>query len=357
MFEPDRLPLAQKALNVLIDQLRPQDHVALVPYAGSAGEVLPPTTGREKLRMRCAVNALEAGGSTAGGAGLSLAYALAEQNFDKQAVNRIVLMTDGDFNVGVTNNKSLEQFVADKRKTGVYLSIYGYGRGNYQDARMQAIAQNGNGTAAYVDSLDEARKIFRDDFEGSMFPIADDVKLQVEFNPAQIAEYRLIGYETRMLAREDFNNDAVDAGEVGAGVAVTALYEVTPVGGPASVDPLRYGVPVSPRAASGGSELAYLKIRYKLPGQSTSKLIETPINQAVTYASLDKAPESTRWATSVAAYGQKLSGSAYVSDDFTWDQDLSLAQAAKGADPYGLRAEFIGLVRSAKDLRIQSASR
>lgn len=357
MQGPDRLQLAQKSLNVLIDQLRPQDHVALVAYAGSAGAVLAPTSGREKLKMRCAVNALESGGSTAGGAGLALAYSLAQQNFEKAAVNRIILMTDGDFNVGTTDNKSLEDFVALKRKTGVYLSIYGYGRGNYQDERMQVLTQNGNGTASYVDSLDEARKIFRDDFEGSMFPIADDVKIQVEFNPARVAEYRLVGYETRLLKREDFNNDNVDAGEVGAGVAVTALYEITPVGGPLSSDPLRYQSARPAAAPSRDGELAFLKIRYKPPGGATSRLIERPIGQAVTYAALTQAPEATRWATAVATYGQKLSGSSYVSDAMSWDDTLSLAQGAQGSDPYGTRAEFIGLVRSAKDLRIQSAGR
>ncbi|RYG02177.1 MAG: DUF3520 domain-containing protein, partial [Caulobacteraceae bacterium] len=355
MQGPDRLQLAQKSLNVLIDQLRPQDHVALVAYAGSAGAVLAPTSGREKLKMRCAVNALESGGSTAGGAGLALAYALAQQNFDKTAVNRIVLMTDGDFNVGTTDNKSLEDFVAVRRKSGVYLSIYGFGRGNYQDARMQVLAQNGNGTASYVDSLDEARKIFRDDFQGSMFPIADDVKIQVEFNPARVAEYRLVGYETRLLKREDFNNDNVDAGEVGAGVAVTALYEVTPVGGPVASDPLRYG----PRKAAGGKggELGFLKIRYKLLGQPNSHLMERAIDDQARYASLDRAPEATRWAASVATYGQKLAGSVYVGDAYSWDETLKLAQSARGDDPFGVRAGFISLLRSAKDLRLQNAGR
>ena len=265
MMSADRLPLAQKALNVLIDQLRPQDRVSLVAYAGSAGAVLGPTDGRQKLKIRCAVDALQSGGSTAGGAGLALAYSLAQQNFDKTAVNRVILMTDGDFNVGIADPAKLKDFVATKRATGIYLSVYGYGRGNYNDVMMQSLAQNGNGTAAYVDTLDEARKLFRDDFAGSLFPIADDVKVQVEFNPARVAEYRLIGYETRALNREDFNNDQVDAGEVGAGMAVTALYEITPVGGPLASDPLRYQK--EPAPAGTGSELAYFKVRYKLPGR------------------------------------------------------------------------------------------
>jgi len=217
MWGPDRLPLAQKSLNLLVDQMRPQDRVSIVAYAGSAGAVLEPTDGRSKLKVRCALGALQAGGSTAGGQGLKLAYDLARQNFDTRAVNRVILVTDGDFNVGIADPARLKDFVTDQRKTGVYLSVYGFGRGNYNDAMMQALAQNGNGTAAYVDSLQEARKLFRTDFTSTMFPIADDVKIQVEFNPAQVSEYRLIGYETRMLAREDFNNDQVDAVEVGAG--------------------------------------------------------------------------------------------------------------------------------------------
>ena len=240
MDEPNKLPLVKKALNVLIDQLRPEDRVSMVVYAGAAGAVLPPTAGNQKLTMRCAVEALHAGGSTAGGAGLALAYDLAEQNLGKDAVNRVVLMTDGDFNVGVADPEKLQDFIAEKRKTGVYLSAFGVGHGNYNDLMMQTLSQAGNGTAGYIDTLDEARKLFRDDFSSSLFPIADDVKIQVEFNPAEVSEYRLIGYETRLLDRSDFNNDRVDAGEVGSGASVTALYEITPVGGPLASDPLRY---------------------------------------------------------------------------------------------------------------------
>jgi Ca-activated chloride channel family protein len=346
MEEEDRLPLAQKALNVLVDQLRPEDRVAMVVYAGAAGAVLGPTQGNQKLKIRCAVNALQAGGSTAGGEGMALAYALAEQNFDKKAVNRVILMTDGDFNVGVADPQKLEDFVAEKRKTGVYLSVYGYGRGNYNDLMMQTLSQSGNGTAAYVDTLDEARKLFRDDFSGSLFPIADDVKIQIEFNPARVAEYRLIGYETRLLNREDFNNDRVDAGEVGSGASVTALYEITPVGGPLASDPLRYQNEKAP--ADKGGEIAFLKIRYKLPGTATSKLMERPIGDADRPATLAEAPEATRWALAVAAYGQHLRGDPYMAASFDWNAILSLAQGARGADPYGLRAEFVKLVRDAE---------
>lgn len=345
MMGEDRLPLAQQSLSLLIEQLRPQDRVAMVAYAGSAGAVLAPTDGRQKLKMRCALGALQAGGSTAGGQGLALAYALAKQNFDPKAVNRVILVTDGDFNVGVADPAKLKDFVTDQRKSGVYLSVYGYGRGNYNDTMMQALAQNGNGTAAYVDSLQEARKLFRTDFTRGMFPIADDVKLQIEFNPARVSEYRLIGYETRMLAREDFNNDQVDAGEVGAGASVTALYEITPAGARGSSDPLRYGRRAS--APAGGGELAYLKIRYKLPGQRASQLIERPITSGELASSLQAAPEPTRWAVAVAGFGQKLKRDPRVADSFGWNDILTLAQAGRGADPFGERAEFVQLVRLA----------
>ncbi len=351
MNDPDKLPLVQKALNVLIDQLRPEDRVAMVVYAGAAGAVLPPTPGNQKLMMRCAVEALHAGGSTAGGEGLALAYDLAEQNFGNNAVNRVVLMTDGDFNVGVADPAKLEDFIAEKRKTGVYLSAFGVGHGNYSDLMMQTLSQAGNGTAGYIDTLDEARKLFRDDFSSSMFPIADDVKIQVEFNPAQVAEYRLIGYETRLLDRSDFNNDRVDAGEVGSGASVTALYEITPVGGPVASDPLRYQKVDETVVPAKGDELAYIKIRYKLPGAATSKLMERPITKADAVASVDAAPEATRWALAVAAFGQQLRGDPWIETGYDWAAIRSLADGARGKDPYGLRAEFVRLIRDAEDAR------
>ena len=354
MSAENKLPLARKALNLLVDQLRPQDRVSMVAYAGSAGAVLAPTSGREKLKMRCALSALESGGSTAGGQGLALAYDLAVQNFDAQAVNRVILMTDGDFNVGVADPAKLTDFVAAKRKSGVYLSVYGLGEGNYNDALMQALAQNGNGTAGYIDTLNEARKSFRDDFSGSLFPIADDVKVQVEFNPKAVSEYRLIGYETRLLNREDFNNDRVDAGEIGSGTSVTALYEVTPAGVPPSSDPLRYGAP-APRAGAGG-EIGFLKVRYKLPGGQASRLIERPIGADDTYARVVDAPEATRWALAVAGFGQLLRGDPWLSPHFSWQAVGDLAQTARGSDPYGLRAEFVQLVRAASETKTVNES-
>jgi Ca-activated chloride channel family protein len=344
----DRLPLAKRALDVLIDQLRPEDHVAIAVYAGAAGAVLEPTSGADKSKIRSAIRRLEAGGSTAGAEGLALAYDLARENFRKDAVNRVVLMTDGDFNVGVTDEGSLEDFVAERRKTGVYLSVYGFGQDNYQDRRMQRISQAGNGTAGYIDSLDEARKVFEDDFKGSVFPIADDVKIQVEFNPAKVAEWRLIGYETRLLAREDFNNDRVDAGEIGAGATVTALYEITAPGGPESVDPLRYGESARPAAVrQGGEELAYLRYRYKRPGGESSVERAFAITEARARESLEDAPEPTRWALAVAGYGQLLRGDSALGRGFGWEDVRTLAHGARGDDPHGRRAEFIRLVRAA----------
>ncbi|MDP1616086.1 VWA domain-containing protein [Phenylobacterium sp.] len=355
MWSEDRLPLAKKAMNVLIDQLGPEDRVSMVAYAGSAGAVLAPTAGTHKLTMRCALGVLEAGGSTAGGQGLALAYDLAAQNFDPKAVNRVILMTDGDFNVGISDPERMKDLVTEKRRTGVYLSVYGFGRGNYNDVMMQSLAQNGNGTAAYIDTLAEARRLFRDDLPASLFPIADDVKIQVEFNPATVAEYRLIGYETRLLNREDFNNDQVDAGEVGSGASVTALYEITPVGARPSSDPLRYQP--SPRGAGGGQELAFLKVRYKAPGGSESQLMTRPVTKADRAASLTRAPEATRWAIAVAAFGQKLRGDPWVADSFDWDEIETLAQGARGQDVDGDRAEFITLVRAAEDGRAASSGR
>ena len=349
MSTPDKLPLARKAMEVLIDELGPRDRVAMVAYAGSAGAVLAPTDGRQKLMMRCALGSLRAGGSTAGGQGLALAYDLARQNFDPKAVNRVVLMTDGDFNVGIADPERLTDFVAGRRQDGVYLSVYGFGRGNYNDTMMQALAQNGNGTAAYIDGLTEARRLFREDLPRSFFPIADDVKLQVEFNPAAVVEYRLIGYETRLLNREDFNNDRVDAGEVGSGASVTALYEITPAGARPSADPLRYPPPARPGGAapSEGGELAFLKIRYKPPGEDRSRLISRPITARDRIGSLSQAPEATRWAVAVAGFGQILRQDPWVAADFGLDEVEALVQGARGADPDGERAEFLTLVRAA----------
>jgi len=351
MDNPDKLPLAQQAMNLIIDRLRPQDHVAVTYYAEGAGTTLAPTPGTQKLRLRCAVASLYASGGTAGATGMTNAYDQAQVNFARDRVNRILMFTDGDFNVGQTNNQRLEDYVAGKRETGIYLSVYGFGRGNYQDERMQAIAQAGNGTAAYVDDLNEARRLFGPQFDRGAFPIADDVKIQVEFNPARVSEYRLIGYETRLLNEEDFSNDRVDAGEVGSGASVTALYEITPVGGPSQIaerryEPNRIGVGVG----DPSGEVGFVQVRYKLPGQRESRLMQHVLANRAGGSAASVPPESTRWALAVAAFGQKLRGDPWMPADYSWNAILEQAQGARGADPFGERAEFTQLVRRAESL-------
>lgn len=346
MGAPDKLDLAKKAMNLAIDRLRPQDTLAVTYYAEGAGTTLVPTPGTDKLRMRCAVASLYASGGTAGATGMTNAYDQAQASFARDKVNRILMFTDGDFNVGVTDNKRLEDYVAEKRQTGIYLSVYGFGRGNYQDERMQAISQAGNGTAAYINDLQEAQRAFGPRFDRGAFPIADDVKIQVEFNPARVAEYRLIGYETRLLNEEDFNNDRVDAGEVGSGASVTAVYEITPVGAPTQIGERRYA---ENRPSDGNpdpsGEIGFIQVRYKLPGQSVSRLIQQPIRQRA------GAPaEATRWALAVAAFGQKLRADPWMTQDYSWSSILAEAQSARGEDPYGERAEFVQLVRAAQSL-------
>ncbi len=282
MDEPNRLPLVRQSLEMLVETLRPEDRVAIVAYAGSAGTVLEPTTVSNKNQILTALDNLKAGGSTAGGEGLQLAYRLAERNFDPKAVNRIMLATDGDFNVGITNRDELKGFVESKRDKGIFLSVLGFGMGNLNDSLMQALAQNGNGVAAYIDTLAEARKVMVDQASTTLFPIAKDVKIQVEFNPAMVSEYRLVGYETRLLNRDDFNNDKVDAGDVGSGASVTAIYDIVPKGAPRLMDESRYQPEAARRsveAASQASEYAYLKIRYKLP-QANDEHADGPADHA-----------------------------------------------------------------------------
>ncbi|MDP3402131.1 MAG: von Willebrand factor type A domain-containing protein [Brevundimonas sp.] len=340
----DKLGLAQRTMNLLIDRMRPQDSIAVTTYASGARILLTPTPGTEKLKLRCAVASLSAGGATAGAAGMVNAYDQAEAAFGADKVNRILMFTDGDFNVGVTEDKRLEDYVAEKRGTGIYLSIYGFGRGNYQDARMQTIAQAGNGTAAYVDDLDEARRLFGPAFDRGAFPIADDVKIQVEFNPARVSEYRLIGYETRMLSEADFSNDRIDAGEVGSGAAVVALYEITPVGGPSQLPDRRYEQTTAPTGDPSG-EWAFVQVRFKPPGGDTSQLMQRPVTGQ------DARPGTeVRWALAVAGAAQLLRGDPWLAPDYGWDQVIDLAQGARGEDPWGQRAEFVNLSRAASEL-------
>ncbi len=348
MEGPDRLPLLKRAFRLMIDQLSDNDTVSIVTYAGSAGVVLEPTSAREKAKILAALDQLSAGGSTAGAEGIALAYQLAEEGFVEGGINRVMLATDGDFNVGISDPTELERFISRQRESGVFLSVLGFGMGNLADNTMQALAQAGNGTASYISDFREARKVLVEELGGQLETIAKDVKIQVEFNPAVIAEYRLIGYETRALNREDFNNDAVDAGEIGAGHAVTALYEITPVGsGSQLVEPLRYGTGTSEIEAS--DEIGFVRIRYKEPDGDVSALIEQPVGREVMADSFDAADADLRFAAAVAAFGQRLKGSVYGTG-MDWAEIETLARDARGADEGGYRAEFVGLVGIVRSL-------
>jgi Ca-activated chloride channel family protein len=351
MNEPNKLPLLQNSLKMLLDTLHEDDSVAIVTYAGSAGVALPPTKVKDKSKISAVIDNLGAQGSTAGAEGIRQAYQLAEQNLDAKGINRVILATDGDFNVGITDTNELKSFVEHERKTGVTLSVLGFGTGNYNDTLMQTLAQNGNGNAAYIDNLNEARKFLVEEAGSTLFTIAKDVKIQVEFNPAQVAEYRLIGYETRLLNKEDFNNDKVDAGDIGSGHTVSTLYEITPVASKAQlVDESRYQKPTTKptESDSKNNELAFVKIRYKLPDGDTSKLITTPVTTEQAYKTVEEIPVESRFATAVAAFGQLLRNDPYLKD-FNYDSVMSLAEGAKGADKFGYRGEFINLVRLAKN--------
>ncbi|MCC6919268.1 MAG: VWA domain-containing protein [Alphaproteobacteria bacterium] len=347
MGEPNKLPLVQKALSMLAKEMTAQDRISIVAYAGNAGVVLEPTSGSDTAKIIQAINNLQSGGSTAGGEGIRRAYELAEANMIKGGVNRVILATDGDFNVGITDPEALEDFVSRERDTGVTLTVLGFGQGNYNDVMMQKLAQAGNGNASYIDTLNEARKVLVDEMAGTLFTIAGDVKFQVEFNPSCVAEYRLIGYETRMLETADFNNDKVDAGDIGAGHRVTALYEITPVGSNARLTgPLRYAPSPAP-AAANCNEIAYLKMRYKLPGETASKLIERPVTQSDVRMTVDVIPGDMKFAAAVAGFGQILRGDPYLKS-FGYKDVLALGQAGKGADSFGYRAEFLNMVRLAQ---------
>jgi Ca-activated chloride channel homolog len=346
MGDPDKLPLLKQALIMLTEQLRAQDKVSIVVYAGAAGLVLPPTSGNDKTTIMNALNRLESGGSTAGGQGIELAYATAKQNFMKEGNNRVILATDGDFNVGVSDNGGLEELIVRKRAEGVFLSVLGFGEGNLQDSKMELLADKGNGNYNYIDGEGEAKKVLVTEFGGTLLTIAKDVKIQVEFNPANVASYRLIGYENRKLKNEDFANDKIDAGELGAGHTVTALYEVVPANGANGSSDLKYqqGVVTNPAYAK---ELLTVKLRYKEPNGAVSKLIEQTLKddgRNITQTSND-----FRWAVAVAAYGLILRESAYKGTA-TLEQVVSLAKTAVGADKEGYRREFIDLVTKAANI-------
>ena len=348
MDSPDKLPLLKQALAMLVPQLRAQDRVSIVVYAGSAGLVLPPTPGDRHGEILAALDRLQAGGSTNGGEGIRLAYAAARQGFVEGGSNRILLATDGDFNVGTVDRGTLETWVADQRKSGIALSTLGFGQGNYHDAMAERLADAGDGNHAYIDTPEEARKVLVEQMQSTLLTIARDVKIQVEFNPAVVAEYRLVGYENRMLRSEDFANDRVDAGDIGAGHEVTALYEIALVGsGGERLPPLRYGAAASQAPAGArDAELAHLRLRYKLPGQERSRLIETPVLRS---SLRGEAGESLRFATAVAGYADLLRGGGNVGT-WDWDDVATTARGALGQDRWGLRREFVGLVESARQV-------
>lgn len=346
MSDPNKLPLLKASFNMLVNELREQDDVSIVVYAGAAGLVLEPTSGADKEKIIVAMDNLQAGGSTAGGAGITLAYKIAKENFKKNGNNRVILATDGDFNVGASDNKSMEELIEEKRKDGIFLTVLGYGMGNYKDSKMEILADKGNGNYAYIDNLIEARKVLVNEFGGTLFTIAKDVKLQVEFNPAKVKAYRLIGYENRMLKSEDFNNDKKDAGELGSGHTVTALYEIIPVGVESEfykVDELKYQkTKVDPETVDS-KELMTVKFRYKKPDGDASRLIVHPLvdNQVA----LDNTSDNFRWAASVAAFGMLLRESEYV-NGYSYDKVIELAEGARGKDKEGYRVDFINLAKS-----------
>jgi Ca-activated chloride channel family protein len=344
MQSPDKLPLLQDAFCLLAKQLREEDRVAIVVYAGGRGVALPSTSGAEKDRIIESIYRLRAGGSTAGAAGIQLAYQIARENFVPEGNNRVILATDGDFNVGVTNNAELERMIEAKRRDGTFLTVLGFGTGNIQDDRMEMLANKGNGNYAYVDTRQEAEKVFVRELGGTLVTVAQDVKLQVEFNPAVVARYRLIGYENRVLEAQDFRDDTKDAGEMGAGHTVTALYEVIPVGArdadrPAPLDSLRYARPVATRAAPR-SELMYVKLRYKPPTGTESIPFEVAVPNRVTAASND-----FRFVQAVAAFGMLLRDSEHRGS-VTTEMVLGLARGALGADQFGYRREFVNIVEA-----------
>jgi Ca-activated chloride channel family protein len=351
MSSPDKLPLLKTAFGMLVDQLRPEDRVAIVVYAGAAGLVLPSTPGSEKETILEAIQSLQAGGSTAGGAGIKLAYKVAAKNHIEGGNNRVILATDGDFNVGVSSDSEMIRLIEDKRSQGTFLTVLGFGTGNLKDSKMEQIADHGNGNFSYIDSALEAKKVLVSEMGGTLLTIAKDVKLQVEFNPNRVAAYRLIGYENRLLAAEDFDDDTKDAGELGAGHSVTALYEVIPVGVDSPVEvrglgSLRYQTAATRSGANQSEELLFVKLRYKEPDQDVSRLLDLPLLDHTGEASQD-----FRFASAVAAWGMLLRDSEYCTG-FGLEEVVQLAKGALGADEEGYRNEFVRLVETAKSLEL-----
>ncbi|MGD8360186.1 MAG: von Willebrand factor type A domain-containing protein [Gemmatimonadota bacterium] len=353
MNSPDKLPLLKTAFRMLVGELRPRDRVAIVVYAGAAGLVLPSTPGSEKEKILEAIGELEAGGSTAGGAGLRLAYKVAAENHIRGGNNRVILATDGDFNVGASSDAEMVRLIEEKRDQGTFLTVLGFGTGNLKDSKMEQIADHGNGNFSYIDNALEAKKVLVSEMGGTLLTVAKDVKIQVEFNPSRVRAYRLIGYENRLLADEDFNDDRKDAGDVGSGHTVTALYEIIPVGveSPAvvtDVDPLRYQEETPPSASSDSPEILFVKLRYKDPDGNTSKLMELPLRDADSRPSAD-----FRFASAVAAWGMLLRDSEYC-DGFTLGQVAKLARESLGQDEGGYRREFVRLVETSQSMELLS---
>lgn len=351
MNSANKLGLLKSSLKLMLENLRAEDRVAIVVYAGAAGQVLESTPASEKDKIVDALDQLRAGGSTAGGAGIQLAYKIAKQNFINDGNNRVILATDGDFNVGTSSEEGLEDLIEKERESGVFLSVLGYGMGNYQDSKMQILADKGNGNHAYIDNIQEARKVLVSEFAGTLFTIAKDVKIQIEFNPAYVQQYRLVGYENRMLAKEDFNNDKIDAGELGAGHTVTAIYEIIPTGVESSfsgkVDDLKYQANAQSKIGAKNGELATIKLRYKKPDDDKSKKIVT--TQSSQLQSLDNADERVRFAAGVAYFGLSMSNSDYISEK-DYQLAIDLTEKSKSYDPDGYRAECVRLVKAAAGL-------
>ncbi|MDR0713213.1 MAG: von Willebrand factor type A domain-containing protein [Bacteroidales bacterium] len=351
MFGPTRLELVKSSLKMLVNNLREKDRVAIVVYAGAAGEALPSTPGNDRQKIREALDRLSAGGSTAGGAGIQLAYKIARKNFIPNGNNRIILCTDGDFNVGVSSNAELENLIEKERESGVFLTILGYGMGNYKDSKMQTLAEKGNGNHAYIDNMQESNRVLVQQFGATMYAVAKDVKLQIEFNPAKVQAYRLIGYESRLLNKEDFNDDTKDAGEIGAGHSVTAFYEIVPVGVegnfPGKVDDLKYQSKTGSKPVANASpDLLTVKLRYKLPDENTSRKMEMPVIDKGD----NKVSEDFRFASAVAMFGQLLRNSDFKGTA-TCDKVIALAGENLGNDPKGYRREFLRLVETTKGLQ------
>ncbi|WP_374416252.1 vWA domain-containing protein [Ectopseudomonas oleovorans] len=352
MHRREGLPMVQGTLKLLVDQLRPQDRVSLVTYAGDSKVVLGSAPGSDKAKIRAAIDQLNAGGSTAGESGIQLAYQQASKHMIDGGINRILLATDGDFNVGISDFDSLKQLAAGKRKSGVSLTTLGFGVDNYNERLMEQLADAGNGNYAYIDNLREARKVLVDQLGSTLATLASDVKLQLEFNPSEVSEYRLLGYDNRALKREDFSSDKVDAGDIGAGHTVTALYEIVPAGSKGWLEPLRYQASAQPASKSG--ELAWLRIRYKAPGEASSRLLERPIARGEAKP-VAAASEDLRFAAAVAAFAQQLKGGRYTGD-FDLAQSIELARSAKGEDRFGLRGEFIQLAEIAQSLHTSGST-